>query len=223
MISDAESVLFDLDGTLTDPFEGITNSIVHALRYFGIEVADRRELACFIGPPLVESFRLRFGFSEAEACRAVAHYREYYAARGIFENTVYDGIPQLLDALKAAGRRLILATSKPEVFAERILAHFSLTQFDVVAGATLDSSRVEKADVIAYALEKAGIGAEHAVMVGDRKHDVLGARANEIPCVGVLYGYGSREELTAAGAAALARSPQALADVLLGRSGGAEE
>ncbi len=195
-------LLFDLDGTLTDPAEGITNSVMHALRKWGIEVSDRRELYCFIGPPLVDSFMKYYGFSREDAERSVEYYREYFRDRGLFENTVYPDTAETLGALKKMGKKLVVATSKPEVFAKRILEHFELDGFfDLIVGATLDSSRVKKGDVIAYALEAFGISdRSRCLMIGDREHDILGAKDNEIASVGVLCGYGDRAELSAAGA-----------------------
>lgn len=203
-----DNILFDLDGTLTDPAEGITNSVAHALEKWNIRVEDKRELNKFVGPPLQAAFSQYYGFSEADAARCVEYYREYFRDRGIFENKVYDGIEELLTSLRAAGKRLIVATSKPEEFAVRILKHFSLYEyFDFVAGATMDSSRVKKADVISYALESCGItDTSGTLMVGDREHDVLGAKAMGIDCVGVLFGYGSLEELEAAGATYIAET-----------------
>ena len=202
MAAKYDTILFDLDGTLTDPVEGITNSVAHALEKWGIHVEDKRELNKFVGPPLHAAFSEYYGFSEADAIKCVEYYREYFKDTGIFENKVYEGIPELLAELRASGKKLIVATSKPEEFALRILKHFSLyTYFDFVAGATMDSSRVKKADVIAYALESSGVtDLSRTVMVGDREHDILGARATGLDSLGVLYGYGSREELEAAGA-----------------------
>lgn len=209
-----DSVLFDLDGTLTDPFEGITNSVAYALNKFGIDVSDRRSLTPFIGPPLRESFSVFYGFSKKDAEKAVSYYREYYAETGIFENTVYDGIKDVLAELKARGKKLVVATSKPEIFAKRILEHFSLGYFDFVAGATLDSARVTKSDVISYALREGGINdRSRTVMVGDRKHDVYGAKQNGIRCIGVLYGYGNKEELIQAGADYLIAEPSDILSV----------
>lgn len=204
-----DTVLFDLDGTLTDPGEGITNSVAYALRQFGIENTDRTQLYKFIGPPLKESFIKYYGFSDQQAEEAVAQYRVYFAPKGLFENKVYPGVPQLLAQLRAKGYKLLLATSKPEGFAVQILEHFGLLEyFDLAAGATMDGSRVAKADVIAYALQKAGVtDRTRAVMVGDRLHDVEGAKAQGLACIGVLYGYGDAAELTAAGAAHLAATP----------------
>ena len=197
-------VLFDLDGTLTESGIGITRSVAHALRKHGIEETDQKKLDRFVGPPLIDSFTRFYGFTAEQARQAVEDYREYYAVKGIFENRVYDGVVTMLEGLKAAGVRCILATSKPETYAVQILEHFGLMSwFDRVAGATMDEKRTRKADVIAYALE--GIPADSRVlMVGDREHDILGAKANGLDSVGVLYGYGSREELEAAGATYIA-------------------
>lgn len=203
------TVLFDLDGTLTDPALGITNSVAHALRKWGIDVPHRTELYKFIGPPLHESFSKYYGFSKEDAEKSVEYYREHFATKGLFENSVYDGVCEMLAELKSREKRLIVATSKPEVFSKRILEHFELDgYFDFLAGATLDSSRVKKADVIEYALESCKIDdVSDVIMIGDREHDVLGAAHFGIDSVGVLYGYGSREELTAAGATYIAQTP----------------
>lgn len=210
-------ILFDLDGTLTDPGLGITNSVMYSLKKFGIEVTDRASLYKFIGPPLRESYQRFFGFSPEDAEKATAYYREYFSEKGLYENQVYPGIHQLLAALRNAGATLVLATSKPEIFANEILRHFDLDQyFTVVAGATMDHTRNEKADVIAYALKTAGVqDLREAIMIGDREHDVLGAKKNALAAIGVLYGYGSEEELRAAGAIALAENSAALEKLLL--------
>lgn len=204
-----QNILFDLDGTLTDPAEGITNSVAYALERFGITVSDKTTLYPFIGPPLVTSFCERYGFSSQDSLRAVEYYREYFRAEGIFQNRVYDGIPQMLGQLQTAGKRIVLATSKPEEFARQILDHFALTPyFHTVAGATMDGRISEKVDVVRYALEKANIPDKaQTVMVGDRLHDMNGARQNGLDAVGVLYGYGTKEELTQSGATFLAATP----------------
>ncbi len=202
-------ILFDLDGTLTDPGLGITNSVMHALKRFQIEAPDRKALYPFIGPPLQDSFAKYYGFSEEQAQLAISYYREYFSTKGLFENRVYDGIPALLAELKAMGKRLIVATSKPELFSVRILKHFDLYDaFDFVAGATMDNTtRYRKADVIAYALKSCRIADRSAaVMIGDREHDILGARQRGLDSIGVAYGYGSREELQAAGATHIAET-----------------
>lgn len=195
-------ILFDLDGTLTDPGLGITNSIMYALKKFGIEENDRASLYRFIGPPLRESFQRFYGFTEEQSEQATAYYREYFSDRGLYENAVYDGVETMLKTLQEQGKTLILATSKPEVFAVEILRYFKLEQyFTLIAGATMDASRNKKSDVIAYAIEKSGItDRSSAVMIGDREHDILGAKEHGLPSIGVLYGYGDRPELTAAGA-----------------------
>ena len=209
-------ILFDLDGTLTDPFEGITNSVVHALKRYNIEVTDKRELRSFIGPPLVESFMKYFNFTEADAKNAVEVYREHFGTKGLFENAVYDGVEEMLTKLKERGKKLVIATSKPEVFTFRILKHFDLEKyFDFIAGATLDISRAKKADVIAYALEKVNPEDKaKVIMVGDRDNDVQGAKANGIDCIGVLYGYGDEEELTKSGAKSIVKTPLELLEVI---------
>lgn len=195
-------VLFDLDGTLTDPGEGITNSVAYALNKFGIKVNDKSELYNFIGPPLIDSFMKYYGMSYDDGLKAVEYYREYFGVTGIFENTMFDGIPDLLDTIKKSGRTISLATSKPEQYAVRILEHFNLTQyFDFVGAATMDETRSKKADVIDYTLKQLSItDKSKVVMVGDRHHDIEGAKQNGIDSIGVLVGYGDKAELENAGA-----------------------
>ncbi len=211
-----QAVLFDLDGTLTDPKPGITRSIQHALRKRGLPVPDMEALAPCIGPPLEQSFRERFGLAPDDAVRAVADYREYFEPHGMYENAVYPGIPELLAQLRAKGVRLALATSKPTVYAERILAHFELApHFEHVVGSFLDGRRSDKAELVADALALLdGVPRERAVLVGDRMHDLLGARANGIAAIAVGYGYGARDELVGAGAERLAESVAALGRLL---------
>ena len=212
-----EVVLFDLDGTLTDPGIGITNSVAYALEKYNIHIKEREELYRFIGPPLVDSFQNFYGFSDEQALEAVEYYREYYQDKGIFENYVYDGIPDLLETLRARGKRLIVATSKPEEFAKRIIKHYDLGKyFSYVAGATMDNqTRITKAAVIRYALDTCQIEqTEKVVMVGGRKHDVLGAAQWGIDTIGVLYGYGDREELEAAGARYIADTVEQIAGII---------
>ncbi len=213
-------ILFDLDGTLTDPGEGITNSVAYSLEKFGLYEPDRTRLYRFIGPPLMDSYMSFYGFSRPQAEQAVAFYREYFRDRGIFENVPYPGVETTLAALRDAGRILAVATSKPEEYAVRILEHFGLSgYFHRIFGASMDSSRSKKADVIAYALQELGVSAgENGVMVGDREYDVLGARAVGLDCVGVLFGYGSRQELEQAGAVGLATDMAELRALLLDAS-----
>lgn len=210
-------VLFDLDGTLTDPGEGITNSVIFSLERFGITVSNRAELYKFIGPPLLYSYKEYYGFSESDAKLAIKYYREYFSEKGIFENRVYDGITDMLGKLRGNNIRLSVATSKPEPFALKILEHFGLTEyFSFVAGATMDETRSEKHEVIEYALR--GLRIEDkacCIMIGDRKHDILGAKKNGLKSIGVLYGYGSRGELETAGADMLAETPLDICGLIL--------
>ncbi|MFT3852552.1 MAG: HAD family hydrolase [Ilumatobacteraceae bacterium] len=205
--------LFDLDGTLTDPKEGITKSVQYGFARIGITVDDLDALVAYIGPPLQDSFVTLAGLSAADAAEALIGYREYFADRGMFENVPYDGIAELLDGLRADGWRLAVVTSKPTVFAEAILVHFGLRDaFEVVAGAELDGSRRHKHDVIAHALAGLGCRPDECVMIGDREHDVLGARRAGVPSsIGVLWGYGSRDELEAAGAGEIVENIDELA------------
>ena len=183
-------ILFDLDGTLTDPKEGITKSVQYALRHYGIEVEDLDSLCPFIGPPLRDSYEKYYGFTPEQATEGVHVYREYFNERGWLENKEYPGIKEMLKELQNAGAVLLVATSKPEVFAKRILDYFQLSSyFDFIGGADLGETRVRKADVIRYVLENCHISREmvstgHLWMVGDREHDVLGARECGIPCAG---------------------------------------
>ena len=195
-------IFFDLDGTLTDPEVGITSAVRYSLKNFGIEVADRKTLIPFIGPPLYQSYMVYYGFDEQKALKAVEYYREYFGEIGLFENKVYDGIYDLLDTLVGMGKTLVVATSKPEEYTLRILEKFNLRKyFTFVAGATFDSSRVKKGDVIKYALDNVKIeDKSKIIMVGDREHDVLGAKENGLTSLGVLFGYGDETELKNAGA-----------------------
>jgi phosphoglycolate phosphatase len=213
-----QTILFDLDGTLTDPQVGITRSVQYALRHMGIHESDRQKLIPFIGPPLIESFREFYGMDEAEARRAVGFYREYFSQTGIFENVVYPGISDLLQSLRQAGKTLAVATSKPTVFSKKILDYFSLAQyFDLVVGSNLDGTMVEKADVVANVLAKLPKALKNStVMIGDRKHDVIGAQRNGIASIAVGYGYGTRAELEAAAPTQQVGTIEELAACLLG-------
>jgi HAD superfamily hydrolase (TIGR01549 family) len=208
-------LLFDLDGTLTDPMVGITSSVQYALEKFGIHVRYLKELIPFIGPPLAESFRKFYGFSKEDAERAIQYYREYYAPKGIFENEVYEGIPEMLAHLTEAGFTLLVATSKPTVFARKVLKYFGMEDyFSFVGGSELDGSRTKKAEVISYILKTCGIEAKEAIMIGDRRHDIEGGKACGLESVGVLYGYGTEQELTEAGADHIIRTVAELEDYL---------
>ena len=210
------TVLFDLDGTLTDPGLGITNSVMHALRRMGIEPPAREALYKFIGPPLKWSFHEYYGLDEAQCEDAVVKYREHFADKGLFENELYPAVPGMLRKLRDAGLRLAVATSKPEPYSLRIIEHFGLKEyFEAVCGSTMEETRTNKWEVIRYAMDTLGVTPGETVMVGDREHDVLGAKKCALPAIGVLYGYGSREELSEAGAAAIAETPENVAELIL--------
>ena len=210
-----EYLFFDLDGTVTDPGEGITNSVMYALGKFGIKVEDRSVLYPFIGPPLIESFEKYYGFSPEDAGRGVDMYREYYSVRGIFENRLYDGIERVFREQKERGKHIVLATLKPEPYAIKILAHFGVDgYFDLVRGAYLGHSRETKGDIIRSAMSSLGISAPSSVlMIGDRENDITGAKENGVDSVGVLYGYGGYDELKNAGATYIVKTPEELLKV----------
>ena len=212
-----EYILFDLDGTLTDSALGITNSAMYSLEKCGIEVSNRSELYKFIGPPLWDSFEKYYGFSKEEANTAVEFYREYYRDKGIFENLVYDEIEDLLKTLKANNKVLIVATSKSEVFAKQILEHFDIAKyFTYIAGSNLDGTRVKKGEVIKYALKSCNIfDLSKAIMVGDREHDIIGAKEAGINSIGVLFGYGDRNELDKAGADFIVNTVEDIGKILI--------
>ena len=209
----AKTILFDLDGTLTDSGEGILNCVELALRHFNLPIPNRQALRVFVGPPLHETF-LKFGVAEENVEEAVAVFRSRYTTVGKFENTPYPGVHTMLRTLKDQGYTLLIATSKPENMAVEILEKFELAQyFDRICGATLDRSRISKEDVIEYLLKRNGT-AENMIMVGDTAFDVLGAAAHGIPTIGVSWGYGSVEEMQNAGAIAIADSMEELLSYL---------
>ena len=210
-------IFLDLDGTITNPAEGITKCFEYALNHFGIGVKNRAELEQFIGPPLRKSFMEGFGFGEEQTAEAVVKYRERFSSIGMYENEVYPGMEQALQSLKEAGKTLIVATSKPEHMAKKILEHFKLDgYFDDICGACDDSNRNEKDEVIRYALDKHGItDTDDVLMVGDRKFDVIGAAKCGLKCMGVLYGFGDREELEQAGAAYIAETVEDMARIIV--------
>ncbi|WP_175254316.1 HAD family hydrolase [Pseudomonas sp. BMW13] len=190
------TVLFDLDGTLTDPREGITRSVQFALAKLGIDEPDLAALEHFIGPPLLQCFMASYGLDEATAWQAVNHYRERFKVTGLYENRMFAGVPSLLDALQAQGRTLYIATSKPTVFAEEIARHFGFDRyFKRIYGSELDGTRTNKVELLANLLESEDLAPGAALMIGDRKHDLIGARSNGVQAVAVGYGFGSREEL----------------------------
>lgn len=193
-------ILFDLDGTLTDPKPGITKSVQYALGKMGIVEEDLDKLTSFIGPPLTTSFKEFYNMNDDEANQALQYYRERFSAVGLYENAVYEGMKELLEELQSQGKTVFVATSKPTIFSIKILEHFGLIHFfKAVIGSELDGTRVEKNEVIESVLsEIEGHDLKKIIMVGDRKFDILGAQQNGIDVIGVAYGYGSYDELKAA-------------------------
>ena len=195
-----KNIFFDLDGTVTDSGPGIVKSVQYALRCYGIDEPDLDKLNSFVGPPLYKSFMDYLDCSEEEAKEAVECYREYYAENGLYENKLYDGIESLLYNLKEKGYKIILASSKPRIYVKRILSYFRIMRyFDYVEGSELDSQRTDKGELLAYVLKKWDLRPEESVMIGDRKYDIEGAKANGMDSIAVGYGYGSVDELSAAG------------------------
>lgn len=217
MENNFEYILFDLDGTITDSGEGITKSVLYALKSFGIKVDNLKDLNKFIGPPLKDSFKRFYDFSDEKAELGLKKYREYYEDKGIYENKLYDGIVDILEVLKKNGKKIVLATSKPEVYAKQILKYFNIDEyFSFVAGADFEETRVKKGEVIKYALEEAKISdLTKVVMVGDREHDIIGAKENNIKSIGVLFGFGDVIELTQARADFIAKNPGELLRILI--------
>ncbi|MGM9933560.1 MAG: HAD family hydrolase [Clostridium sp.] len=217
MNNDFQYILFDLDGTLTDSGEGITKAAQYALKHFGIEVEDLNDLRKFVGPPLRDSYKNFYDFDDEKAEIGITKFREYYTDKGIYENKVYDGVEETLKELKDNGKKLIVATSKPEVHAKVVLDHFDLAKyFDFIGGADLEETRVRKSDVIKYSMENVGIDdLSKVIMVGDREHDIIGAKENNIKSIGVLYGYGDVVELTQARADYVVEKPQDIIDIVV--------
>lgn len=211
-----KNILFDLDGTLTDPKEGITNSIIYALTKMGIEAPTNDDLLHFIGPPLADSFEADYGLIGDENLRAVSLYREYFKEQGMYENTPYPMIDIVLTALKQQGCRLFVATSKPTVFAKGILQHFNLDHFfEMIQGSELDGTMSHKAEIIQHVIETHQLNKAETIMIGDRKFDINGAHENQIDSIGVLYGYGSLEEIKAAKPTHIVATVDYLLEVLL--------
>lgn len=211
-----EYILFDLDGTLTDSSSGIINSLMYAFEKLDFKIGSREELRAFIGPPLIDMMMEQYGFSREKATHGLKFYREYFRDKGIFENSVYDGIPEMLRDLQSRGYKLVLATSKPEEFAKRILEHFDIAKyFYFIGGSDMGETRSSKSAVIEYVMDNCDIKEpDKCIMVGDREHDVIGARKFNIRTVGVLFGYGSREELENAGAAYIIETVEELGKLL---------
>ena len=214
-MSKYDYILFDLDGTLTDSGPGIMNGFEYALTKMGLDVPDRSSLRRFVGPPLGDSFEKTLGFSPEDAAKGIAFYREYYADKGVYENDVYPGVFELLDKLKASGKKMIVATTKAELMANVVMDHFGLRKYFDLMVASNNTDRKNKIDVLKYAIENGGVDIEKAVMIGDRFYDVTGASHFGIDSVGVLYGYGSRQELEDAGATYIAETVENLSEILL--------
>ncbi|MDD3030389.1 MAG: HAD family hydrolase [Alphaproteobacteria bacterium] len=214
----AQNVLFDLDGTISDPKEGITKSIAFALEKMGYTPPPLEELTVYIGPPLWQTFNALMNAPDEKSVeQAVRYYRQRYSdeGRGMVENILYPAIPETLKALKGLGKRIFITTSKAEPIANQIINHFGLSDiFDAVYGAEANGTRSDKTDLISYILERESIAPKDAVMIGDRKHDIVGALDNGVPAVGVLWGYGSAEELRNAGATTLCKKPEDLLNIL---------
>lgn len=217
MNNNFEYILFDLDGTITDSGEGITKSVQYALKSFDINVDKLEDLNKFIGPPLKDSFKKFYNFDDEKAEIGLKKYREYYAEKGIFENSLYDGVVDLLEDLKKNNKTIILATSKPEVYAKQILQYFKVDKyFTFAAGSDFEETRVKKGEVIKYALKEAKISdLSKVIMIGDREHDIIGAKENNIKSIGVLYGYGDVVELTQARAEYIAKTPKEILNIVL--------
>ena len=208
-------IMFDLDGTLTDPEEGITKSVQYALEAYGIQENDRNKLRRFIGPPLVDGFMNFYGMTREDALKSVDKYRERFSVVGLYENRLFDGAAEMLETLKSSNKVLALATSKPHIFASKILEHFNLSKyFDIVVGAELDGTRNEKKEVIKEVLKRAD-NCKYPVMIGDRKHDCIGALENGIPCIGVSFGFAEEGELEENGAFVIADDFNELIKILL--------
>ncbi|NFS77160.1 HAD family hydrolase, partial [Clostridium botulinum] len=209
-------IFMDLDGTITDPMIGITKSIQYSLKHFGINVEDINTLTKFIGPPLKDTFRLDYGFNEEETVIAMEKFRERFASIGLFENNVYEGMEDFLKLLKDSGKTLMVATSKPKFFAEQILDHFGLAKyFTFIGGSNMDETRSKKSEVIDYILSENNItDLSSVVMIGDRKHDIMGAKEFNIDSIGVLYGYGNYDELKKADANYIVKDLNELLNIL---------
>jgi len=209
-----DTAFFDLDGTLVDSGEGVKTSFIYALNHYGI-TAKKDDLDMIMGPPLVQSFVEYFGFDVQKAQEATEKYREFYIKEGIFMNTVYDGIPELLQKLKSRGVVLATATSKPEKFADIVTNHHGLAgYFDLICGADFEGTRDTKEKVLSYAIKSTGADVKRSVMIGDRKYDILGGKQFGMHSVGVTFGYGTRQELVESGADFIAENCEQILDIM---------
>lgn len=208
-------IIFDLDGTLTNPKEGITKSIIFALEKLDVSGYTQDSLEWCIGPPLIDSFIKILGGDNERAKLGVEYYREYYKPRGLYENSVYPGIKELLTTLKSSGKTLYIATSKPKIFAKQILEHFGLDDyFYAIYGSELDGTRTNKKDLIAYIMQQESI-TNNCMMIGDREHDIIGAKDNKVASIGITWGYGSADELQQAGADYICHTPEELGKIIM--------
>lgn len=213
------NILFDLDGTLTDPKEGIVNSILFALEKLGIHENYINELDTFIGPPLRESFLKRYNLTNERADDAMLYYREYFSVKGIYENRIYPGVREMLESLCARNYKLFVATSKPTVFAVEVLRHFKIDgYFDEITGSNMDNSRTDKTEIISFIISTNGLQAGCSVMIGDRKYDIIGAKNNLMKTIGVTYGYGSLDELLTYQPDFIVNSCKEIEELLINRS-----
>jgi phosphoglycolate phosphatase len=210
-----KNILFDLDGTIIEPQEGIVNSLIYAFDKMGMQQPNRSELTKFIGPPLIDSFKMRYGLDQEKADQAVAFFREFFSVKGVLQNTLYDGVAQLLETLHKQGVRLFVATSKPTVYADQILTHFDLHQhFEAVIGSNLDNTRKDKTEIIKYVLDTYALDPTETLMIGDTKFDLLGAKNNEVQAIAVTYGHGAIEDLQAANPSLIVNDCKELASAL---------
>ncbi|MBD3274080.1 MAG: HAD hydrolase-like protein [Candidatus Marinimicrobia bacterium] len=211
-----QNILFDLDGTLTDPSEGIVNCIIHTLKKLNQSVPEREKLAAWIGPPLRENFANFLDTEDPEVIEnAVTIFRDRFSDVGLFENQVYDGIPELLETLRSSGKTLFIVTGKPEPYAKRILAHFQMAAcFQSIYGAQLDGTFDDKTVLMGHVLRNEGIEPDKSIMIGDRKHDIMAASKHNISTIGVTYGFGTEHELKTAGADTVVHTPEQLLNIL---------
>ncbi len=211
-----KTIAFDLDGTLTDPESGLTSGFAYALSKIGIDYGDKKSLKRFIGPPLKAEFIAVYGMTDEVAEETVRLFREYFSVYGWWDNKLYAGVSKMLETLRGRGKKIILATSKPEIFAKKILRLFNIEKyFDFIGGATLDHTRVEKSQVLEYSLRASSAEKEDSILVGDRKFDAEGAHAVGIDSLGVLYGYGTREEIENCGFTYIANTVERVCEILI--------
>lgn len=210
-------IAFDLDGTLTNPERGLVASFVYALGKMGVDYGEKAELKRFIGPPIYEEWQRCFGFTLEESTKALLIFREYYSVYGWWDNEIYPGVKEMLEKLKCAGKKIILATSKPEVFAKKILELFNISKyFDFIGGAATDKTRDKKSEVLEYSLQSIGAkDLSQAILVGDRIYDAEGAKICGIDSLGVLYGHGSEEEVRSGGFTLVANTVEEIVDILI--------